>query len=885
MNNGQTIENFLYNEDNHDLEEKDNNNNDNKEKDIKQNINEKKNIKEYKFLLLGIEETGSLFIIKTFFEVKDGNSSSYNSENIKYEISTIDKNKIEKSLSIFNGIIFIYNKQKKEILNKIIDDILKIEKIFKDSYPTKFFPKIIMGNKKEIINILQNKKYTEKEMKNMNMYFMELLTQKNIGISYAAEKLIKLIQINNNYKKFILSKGKNEKEVLDNLSKYPSKIKRCLICNHILEILIDKYSNLIYLTCKKCNNEKKYTFEEYEKYDNNILIKCFECKKNNNKINLINFCSKCNNYICNSCSKKHFQKENKNKDIDYYKSIIFPYNLMDFVCTIHDKMYYNYCSKCKTKICPKCEIESHMNHEKIIFDEPNINEIIATQRQNLKREKQENKKVQNIIEDCLNSLRNYLNNLILFKEKEINIKEKIINELEMFKYDDTLINNVQNLYQDYNDLFYNLEESWDKKLNNIFEFFKEPIKIEKIKLCIKENLKGPFNLIQNVNLENNNNKEEKDGIVTDLIALGNYISKNYFAVSFNNGLLKIYNDDFAHRIPIMIIKEFEPNEGINSLYKSLTNILLLVGNSKIKKIIFSEDYKEYKIINEIEIKDKDKDKDQLFKGALELESLNLLIITDNYNNLIIYDNKNEKKIDVDIGGDLSFIDKISEKKIIFQISQKNLLDEIQLDLARQTISNDILSNSNLEDITFEEEPSLMNNSISIQNETNDFVWKILEFDMNLKDIKIKKNFVFKKNMSYLGKINKQLLLFYNSLDNKVILFDLIYYVDFMKIPFNSSVKPIISYSLTRKFDYLEFLILCEGGFLTQCAINLKIGFMYIITKIKVEPQNININNAFDSNNDMNEIENKNKVVKIIELENINFLIITYDNSIYNLKKI
>ena len=885
MNNGQTIENFLYNEDNNDLEEKDNNNNDNKEKDIKQNINEKKNIKEYKFLLLGIEETGSLFIIKTFFEVKDGNSSSYNSENIKYEISTIDKNKIEKSLSIFNGIIFIYNKQKKEVLNKIIDDILKIEKIFKDSYPTKFFPKIIMGNKKEIINILQNKKYTEKEMKNMNMYFMELLTQKNIGISYAAEKLIKLIQINNNYKKFILSKGKNEKEVFDNLYNYPSKIKRCLICNHILEILIDKYSNLIYLTCKKCNNEKKYTFEEYEKYDNNILIKCFECKKNNNKINLINYCSKCNNYICNSCSKKHFQKENKNKDIDYYKSIIFPYNLMDFVCTIHDKMYYNYCSKCKTRICPKCEIESHMNHEKIIFDEPNINEIIATQRQNLKREKQENKKVQNIIEDCLNSLRNYLNNLILFKEKEINIKEKIINELEMFKYDDTLINNVQNLYQDYNDLFYNLEESWDKKLNNIFEFFKEPIKIEKIKLCIKENLKGPFNLIQNVNLENNNNKEEKDGIVTDLIALGNYISKNYFAVSFNNGLLKIYNDDFAHRIPIMIIKEFEPNEGINSLYKSLTNILLLVGNSKIKKIIFSEDYKEYKIINEIEIKDKDKDKDQLFKGALELESLNLLIITDNYNNLIIYDNKNEKKIDVDIGGDLSFIDKISEKKIIFQISQKNLLDEIQLDLARQTISNDILSNSNLEDITFEEEPSLMNNSISIQNETNDFVWKILEFDMNLKDIKIKKNFVFKKNMSYLGKINKQLLLFYNSLDDKVILFDLIYYVDFMKIPFNSSVKPIISYPLTRKFDYLEFLILCEGGFLTQCAINLKIGFMYIITKIKVEPQNININNAFDSNNDMNEIENKNKVVKIIELENINFLIITYDNSIYNLKKI
>jgi hypothetical protein len=333
----------------------------------------------------------------------------------------------------------------------------------------------------------------------------------------------------------------------------------------------------------------------------------------------------------------------------------------------------------------------------------------------------------------------------------------------------------------------------------------------------------------------------------------------------------------------MIIKEFEVNEGINSLYKSLTNTLLLVGNSKIKKIIFSEDYKEYKIINEIEIKDKDKDKDQLFKRALELESLNLLIVTDNYNKLIIYDNKNGKKKDFDIGGDLSFIDKISEKKIIFKISQKNLLDEIHLDLARQTISNDILSKSHLEDISLEEEPSLMNNSILFQNETNDFVWKILEFDIKLKDIKITKNFEFKKNMIYLGKINEHLLLFYNSLDNKVIIFDLINYDDFMKIPFKSSVKPIISYPLTRKFDYLEFLILCEGGFLTQCAINLTNGFMYIITKIKVEPQNINID--LDSNNDTNEIENKNKVVKIIELDNINFLIITNDNSIYNLKKI
>jgi len=230
MNNGQTIEDFLYNEETHNLDENENNNNDKNEKDIKENKkgkkNEKNNIKEYIFLLLGIEETGSLFMIKTFLEVKEGNSCSYNSDNIKYEISTIDKNKIEKSLSTFNGIIFIYNKQKKEVLNKIIDDILKIEKLFKDTYPEKFFPKVIMDNKKEILNIIKNKKYTEKDLNSMDMYFMEFLNQKKIGISYAAEKLIKLIKINNNYKKFILSKGKNEKEVFDILSKYQSNVKK-----------------------------------------------------------------------------------------------------------------------------------------------------------------------------------------------------------------------------------------------------------------------------------------------------------------------------------------------------------------------------------------------------------------------------------------------------------------------------------------------------------------------------------------------------------------------------------------------------------------------------------------------------------------------------------
>ena len=97
-----------------------------------------------------------------------------------------------------------------------------------------------------------------------------------------------------------------------------------------------------------------------------------------------------------------------------------------------------------------------------------------------------------------------------------------------------------------------------------------------------------------------------DEIVTDLVYLNNYLNKNYFTVSLNNCLLKIYNNDFAIRIQLLLIdKEFKPDEGINLLYKSLGNSLLLVGDTKIKKLYFSEDFKEYKTINEIEIENKE----------------------------------------------------------------------------------------------------------------------------------------------------------------------------------------------------------------------------------------------------------------------------------------
>jgi hypothetical protein len=184
----------------------------------------------------------------------------------------------------------------------------------------------------------------------------------------------------------------------------------------------------------------------------------------------------------------------------------------------------------------------------------------------------------------LSELKIYFQKLIIYKKKEIEIKEGMIKELEIFKYNKTLIENVKNLEFENNDIYNNTNtninnnDSWEQKFNNIFQFFNQSIEVKNYNLCHKENLKGPFGNLQKIN-----NETESDEGVTDLCSLNQYLGKNYFAASFNNGLLKIYNDNFEYKVPILIVKEFEQYDGINSLYKLGENSLLLIGNSIIKK--------------------------------------------------------------------------------------------------------------------------------------------------------------------------------------------------------------------------------------------------------------------------------------------------------------
>jgi len=868
------------------------------EKEIDNNINKESNLRSYQFLYLEDKEIKKLCIIKVFIETPKNSKSNINDKlnKIKIESSIINKEEMDKYLSLLDGIILMNFQNNTEKLYNILNNIIELDKQFRNSNPQKYFPKYIVGNKLDINKYLRRTNFKEEDIIN-NFHIVDSSSIKNIDMYSAVEELIKIKQINDNYQKFLSDIKFDIKGFINSLSESNTNLLKCFKCNQIPKISMDKYLNSIYLICSKCNLEKKYGFKEYENIKKKHLIKCVVCKKEINKKKLVNYCFDCKTYICKDCIKKHLQIKHKDVSDENKKYYIYPNNLIDFVCNIHGKICNNYCLECENNICPSCEIESHLNHRTLLFNEKEIIELIKTQKQKLKSEQEVFGNIKKMMDDCFNLLKIYFQRLIIYKKKEIEIKEGMIKELEIFKYNKTLIENVKNLEFENNDIYNNANDnnnndSWETKFNNIFQFFNQSIEVKNYNLCHKENLKGPFGHLQKIN-----NEAESDEGVTDLCSLNQYLGKNYFAASFNNGLLKVYNDNFEYKVPILIVKEFEQYDGINSLYKLGENSLLLIGNSIIKKIKFFEDNSQYEIINEIEIKD------QFFKFALELNSAKSLLITNNLNQINFYNYKTRQNIPNisninDENEEIISIDKISENKIILQLSQTNLINLV--DLNRNSIdsninnstkadsilidNNSILSNDKSTTISFinDNNTILLNDKINNAIDNNEITSKIVEFELKGSEITIQKNHSLGKGINYLGKINDHLLLFYNTTQKKIIVFDIISYRNYKEIIFNSSLRPITSILLNKNHNLINLLMVSEGGIIAQCTLNIEIGFIHVINKIEIKIKSSN--KILDLNQNIERrLKDKNNIVKIVNLEKKNFLIVTQDSSIYNLK--
>ena len=174
-----------------------------------------------------------------------------------------------------------------------------------------------------------------------------------------------------------------------------------------------------------------------------------------------------------------------------------------------------------------CEIESHINHKTEVFDNKDIMKLISRQKRNLKLEKERYELIKDTINDCVKSLKEYFQELIKFKEKEISIKEEMIKEYEMFKYDNILKENIKKLkFGNDATVVYDNKNSWDIKLNNLFEFFNEPIQLIKTKLCLKENMEGPHYLDTKKALTENNIIDEMNEKITDICPLHKYHQYN-----------------------------------------------------------------------------------------------------------------------------------------------------------------------------------------------------------------------------------------------------------------------------------------------------------------------------------------------------------------------
>jgi len=269
-------------------------------------------------------------------------------------------------------------------------------------------------------------------------------------------------------------------------------------------------------------------------------------------------------------------------------------------------------------------------------------------------------------------------------------------------------------------------------------------------------------------------------------------------------------------------------------------------------------------------------KEQLFKMAIEIGEINALLTTNDYNHIKIYDFENGKELYKHyLKDDILFMEKISENKIIFQLSKNNLMNRVNIDLERNSI---LFNLDNIE--SFSES---LNTEINFKKEDKDIALKINEFEIVNNAMKLKKNYSFVIGINYLGKINEKLILLYDKLENQIILFDINTYENVLKLFFNSSLKPISSLVVNKNIDSLDLLILFEGETLAQCVLNSKLKFINLMSKLEI----VTIDKIDKTKTiKLKEEEKKksnNEIKKIINLAKDNFLIITNSNLIYNLK--
>ena len=650
-------------------------------------------------------------------------------------------------------------------------------------------------------------------------------------------KMQKIQTLNNKKKKENDAYSNQMKDILK--ANY-SRIFRCLKCWKIPKMEINDLNNIIRTKC--IHNGKKiyqnYKIDEFLSIRTSIteMTLCNFCKGNNsNHPYSFDYCFNCQKIFCKKCESIHSNSEckeiinnNNNNKNENNKKFMAPLYLMDSFCYSHDTPSKYYCINCKRNVCETCFEKEHKNHHFKYYKKKIVDELIKEKKQYIEREKVCYKFVQTCFNDCIKTLQNKFDELMDLKMKKLNIKENLIKDLELYKNNITLIENVANLkFDDLKFLKYNNFDTWKNKLNIIFDYLDEPLYIKNTNICIKQNIGRPFNILKELQKQNkesrkkenedketenktdkespqnetgNSETDEIDGtlkieqilmgnikntsmnsyecniegnpddiLITDICAL----SSNYFGISSDDGLLKIYSSYNYKEKPVNTIIEFKPNKGIYSLYKPNKglhlnfNPLYLVGYETIKKIVFNNEYSEYTVNEQYTIKD------CFYINMIELQNINGIFLSTLKQEILLLENdknNNLKKIDLTY-----MINDIKDGKEIVAINEiganifnVKLIDKDSLKLRLKEYEEEVEDNINNNKQLLRKRTignKLRKNEDNIQTENNNLnkkeIFNVLlqiEYQDNSSKIILKNKYVFYKNFDILGKINSYLLL-------------------------------------------------------------------------------------------------------------------------------
>ena len=658
----------------------------------------------------------------------------------------------------------------------------------------------------------------------------------------------------------------------------------CPNCYSQLNIEINESSNIIILYCSKCKYEPKGididTFIDKNK-EKCIKYHCKLCQ------NSLNYDFKSNQLFCgcefNLIERNMRTRSFTTKITEKINRVQIPIFLKDCYCDKHNCFNQYYLKYSKKGLCEKClQEKKNCFVEKFINND--VNELFRKKNEELKKEQDFINTIQNIFNDCINSLQLLFRKYIGIKIKNHIIKSELLRNIQIINNNYTFISNIKNLKFDFGNNFkYDEKDSLGNRIEYLFNYFKYEGNISNLYFQnndnkdVKIHINGPYN---NLTLD------EKDKNITDMCGLKN---NELICISYNDGKAKIFElNNIEKNYPRYIINAFLPDQGINSmLVSSRENNIFKINNTNKNEIIYLNGYEEIKIIqmnhnytlheNLYSIKYEFNN----ISSCIELDNNNILSLTASNNLILINLNKNENneiKNDIKninhllIGFDqiIKSINKITEKIICLNLTNCDMELSFRESCERFSLYEENENEDNLVKMyTLEEDfnnnkekrvsPGDKENMINNKKKNEVNFIKIFTFNVNNKqlnarnedednlDLDIQKEYIFPKKYHLLSCISeeKQLLLL-NYIDeaNNIIKENNFYIFDYnicqMIYSFKShskwlNIKYFVKWNYDKIFDKQGYFIIDENLNIIQYFFDENYShFFYYINGVKIE---------------------------------------------------